>query len=84
MQNDRILEEAEYMITTGATVRDAAEIFNISKTTLHKDITKRLEKIDFVLYKEVQEILKYNLSERHLRGGRATKMKYEGKKKLKV
>ena len=67
---------AEYMIERGATVRAAAYAFSVSKSTVHKDITEKLEKIDPDLYDRVRVILEKNKSERHLRGGEATRVKY--------
>lgn len=72
----RVIEIAEYIINTNATVRDAAGIFNVSKSTVHKDVTERLEEIDKELCQKVRAVLNINLSERHIRGGIATKMKY--------
>ncbi len=73
---DRILEEAEFIAETGATVRATAKIFLSSKSTVHKDVTERLQLIDKELYKRVRKVLDKNLSERHIRGGEATKRKY--------
>lgn len=78
---DRILEEAYYIAETGATVRATAKIFGVGKSTVHKDVTKRLKSIDKDLYLAVKKVLKINLSERHIRGGEATKRKYKGLKK---
>lgn len=72
----RILEESEYIIKTGSTVRAAAEHFKISKSTVHKDVTERLKEVDLKLYEQVRKVLTKNLSERHIRGGMATKRKY--------
>ncbi len=72
----RILAEAEYIINTKSTVRAAASYFNISKSTVHKDVTERLKDIDGQLYENVKAVLAFNLSERHIRGGMATKQKY--------
>ena len=68
---------ADYIIENNATVRDTAKKFDISKSTVHKDVTERLKRIDKDLYEEVREILNYNKAERHIRGGLATKKKYE-------
>ena len=73
---DRIIEEAEYIVNTGATVRGAAKVFGVSKSTVHKDVADRLKKVDKILYKKVKKVLNKNLSERHVRGGEATKQKY--------
>ncbi len=72
----RILEEGEYIVNTGSTVRAAAEHFGISKSSVHKDVTERLAEIDKGLYEEVRQVLDKNLSERHIRGGLATRHKY--------
>lgn len=79
MQEDieiRVLKEAYYIIQTGDTVRKTARIFLVSKSTVHKDVTKRLKKIDKELYLKVKLVLARNLSERHIRGGEATKRKF--------
>ena len=73
----RAAEIAEYVITTGATVRAAAKHFGISKSTVHKDLTERLKRSDAELYKRVSEVLAKNRAERHIRGGNATKRKYD-------
>lgn len=70
----------EHIAATGDTVRGAGEKFGVSKSTVHKDVTERLREIDAELYAKVKEILDYNLSERHLRGGNATKEKYAHEK----
>ena len=77
----RILAEAEYIVKTNSTVRACAKHFGISKSTVHKDVTERLEEIDRRLFEEVREVLDKNLSERHIRGGMATKSKYEIQRK---
>ena len=74
--SERVIKEAEYIIETGTTVRAAAVHFSISKSTVHKDVTERLEDIDKNLFLKVRGILNKNLSERHIRGGMATKNKY--------
>ena len=73
----RVIKEAQYIIETNSTVRATAEHFNISKSTVHKDVTERLKEIDKQLYKEVRKVLNINLAERHIRGGEATKNKYK-------
>ncbi len=75
-----IKEEAEFLIETECTIRQAARVFGISKSTMHTDM-RRLKKIDFVLYMCVQRILERNFNQKHLRGGLATKAKYELRKK---
>ena len=72
---------AEYVIETGATVRQTAHYFGISKSTVHKDLTARLRYINKNLHSQVKTILDKNKSERHLRGGEATRMKYMKKGK---
>ena len=67
---------AHYIIDSKDTVRGAAKKFGISKSTVHKDVTERLEEINPILAKSVREILDENKSERHIRGGMATKLKY--------
>ena len=72
----RAINLAQYIIDSKDTVRGAAKKFCISKSTVHKDITERLVKINPILAKEVREILNENKAERHIRGGMATKLKY--------
>ncbi|HHW69058.1 MAG TPA: stage III sporulation protein D [Tenericutes bacterium] len=72
----RVLEEANYIINTGKTIREIAEVFKISKSTVHKDLHERLLYIDEELYENVDKILKYHIDVRHLRGGESTKKKY--------
>ena len=72
----RVLEEAEYIAKTGATVRVTAKAFHFSKSTVHKDVTDRLKLIDKELYYKVKKVLNINLAERHIRGGEATRKKY--------
>ena len=66
----------EYIVETNATVREAAKKFSISKSTVHKDVTEKLFYENPQLYKSVKIVLERNKSERHLRGGEATKQKY--------
>ena len=67
---------AKYMIKNNATVRQAAEKFGISKSTVHKDVAERLKDVNKGLHSEIKELLDKNRKERHLRGGAATKYKY--------
>lgn len=67
---------AEYILETGATVRGAAMQFGISKSTVHKDITSRLRRLNPALARQVRTVLAKNKAERHLRGGDATRRKY--------
>lgn len=73
----------EYVIETGATVRFTATKFGISKSTVHKDLTYKLQKINPGLAAGVSEVLAHNKSERHLRGGEATRKKYQLKREHK-
>ena len=77
--DERACELAVYMIETGATVRCAAEKFGISKSTVHKDIQNRLPRYNQVLYQQVRKVLDTNKQERHIRGGMATKKKFQRK-----
>ena len=74
----RACELAVYMIETGATVRAAARVFGISKSTVHKDLSQRLKQCSPVLYDQARQILERNKRERHIRGGMATRRKYRG------
>lgn len=67
---------ASFIIETGSTVRATASKYGVSKSTVHKDITTKLRTVNRNLYLQVKEILKLNKSERHLRGGEATRKKY--------
>ena len=73
----RIIAEAMYVIETGETIRQTAKRFGLSKSTIHEDIRDRLMKIDEMLYKKVREKIEYNISQRAIRGGMATKRKYK-------
>lgn len=73
---DRALREAEHIVKTGETIRQTAKVFLVAKSTTHKDVSERLKHIDKDLYKKVKKVLEKNLSERHVRGGEATRRKY--------
>ena len=75
-QTKRIRNEALYIEKNNATVRQTAEKFGISKSTVHVDMTEKLKGIDVDLYKKVRKVLDKNLEERHIRGGMSTKIKY--------
>lgn len=75
---DRCILLGEYILENRTTVRGAAAKFGISKSTVHKDVTERLEKVNPQLYKDVKAVLDLNKRERHIRGGIATRMKYKG------
>ncbi|MBR4979185.1 MAG: sporulation transcriptional regulator SpoIIID [Clostridia bacterium] len=79
--DERTERVAEYIKDERATVRNAAKKFGLSKSTVHKDMVTRLEKIDAHLYGKVREILDINKAERHLRGGYATQRKFRNTKK---
>ena len=74
---ERAIALGEYILATGATVRAAAKEFRISKSTVHKDVSQRLERINNELFQKVKKVLEFNLQERHIRGGNATREKYE-------
>ena len=78
---ERAIELGEYIIESKATVRKAAKKFGVSKSTVHKDVAERLRSVDMGLYKEVSSVLAVNKAQRHIRGGMATKRKYEAQKK---
>ena len=73
---ERAVEIAAYIIDNNATVRQTAKQFGISKSTVHKDVTERLIQINPALAKEARKVLVWNKSERHIRGGMATREKY--------
>ncbi len=75
---ERACDLAVYIIENKATVRAAAKQFGISKSTVHKDLSERLERVNRSLYVQVKEILDINKAERHIRGGNATRRKYKG------
>ena len=77
---ERAIKLAHYIIESKDTVRGAAKKFGISKSTVHKDVSERLKKINPRLAKEVRKILDENKAERHIRGGMATKLKYSHQK----
>lgn len=75
---ERAVILGEYILCTGATVRAAGKEFNVSKSTVHKDVTERLSRDYPALYAEVKKVLEKNKEERHIRGGLATRRKYKG------
>lgn len=77
LPEERAVAAAEYIIENKATVRSAARRFGVSKSTVHKDVSERLSRISPPLFTEVKAVLEQNKRERHLRGGEATKQKYE-------
>lgn len=78
---ERVKEVANYIYETKATVRQTAKIYGVSKSTIHKDVTERLLKVDPELASRVKKILEFNKAERHIRGGEATRKKYKNLKK---
>ncbi len=78
--SDRVLMLAAYIAASGATVRDAAKRFGVSKSTVHKDMTERLRNVDRALYLRVRRVLDCNREQRHIRGGLATREKYRNLK----
>jgi len=78
---ERCVLLATYLVENKATVRAVAARFGISKSTVHKDITQNLKRVNRTLYEQAKEILDLNKKERHLRGGEATKQKYQKTKK---
>ncbi|HHV63260.1 MAG TPA: sporulation transcriptional regulator SpoIIID [Firmicutes bacterium] len=76
----RVIEVANYIIETKATVRQAARLYSVSKSTIHKDMTERLPTMNKQLARKVKKILEQNKAERHIRGGEATRKKYKEKK----
>lgn len=77
LQKNQIIKEAKYLLEKNATIREVANQFSRSKSSVHKDLTISLVNIDSNLSKSVQKLLKTHLLERHIRGGEATKMKYK-------
>lgn len=77
---ERIYAEAKVFLEKYSTVRDVAEVFNVSKSTVHKDLSERLKTLDEGLYHNVKKLLEYNKAVRHLRGGESTRKKYQKNK----
>ncbi len=73
----RVLQTAEYIVDKQVTVREAAKLFHVSKSTVHKDMGERLIELDRSLFSDVRQVLDKNKAERHLRGGNATREKYK-------
>lgn len=74
---ERVKQLADYIINTKKTIREAAKAFNISKSTVHKDISERLKNINIIKYNQVEEIFKEHIEIRHILGGQSTKIKYQ-------
>ena len=81
---ERAIDIANYIVDNNSTVRQTAKKFGISKSTVHKDVSERLLKINSILAKDVRKVLDHNKEERHIRGGMATKDKYLKVKKNKI
>ena len=77
LPEERAARLAEYIIEHGATVRAAAKEFGVSKSTVHKDVSQRLKKLSPSLFEQAERVLQQNKLERHIRGGEATRKKYE-------
>ncbi len=78
--DERATKLGEFIVEHRATVRRAAKQFGISKSTVHKDVSQRLKTIDSSLYRDVKNVLAVNKAQRHIRGGLATKRKYEARR----
>lgn len=77
----RVVDISHYIVDTKATVRQAAAVFGVSKSTVHKDVTERLPRVSKELARKVQRVLARNKAERHIRGGEATRQKYRGEQR---
>lgn len=77
---ERIIKEAKIILRNYWTIREVADHFKVSKSTVHKDLTSRLEKIDYQLYLDVRHLMEYNKKVRHIRGGESTRKIYILKK----
>lgn len=77
---NRVIEESKYIVDTNKTIREVADVFEVSKSTVHKDVRDRLWLIDKNLYDEVSSILEYHIDIKHIRGGESTKRKFLAKK----
>lgn len=73
----RVLEVSNYILESSSTVRQTANVFGVSKSTVHKDVTERLPLINEKLANQVKNVLDLNKAERHIRGGEATRKKYQ-------
>lgn len=73
---NRVIEEGKYISKNKKTVRETAKEFNVSKSTVHKDMQDRLKEIDYNLYNDVESVFEYHIKTRHINGGEATKQKY--------
>lgn len=76
---ERVNKVSDYIIETNKTIREISKVFHVSKSTIHKDLHERLRKINKEKFKKVDDILKYHISIRHIKGGESTKFKYSNK-----
>lgn len=79
IENDiktRAIKEAKYMLKNKSNIRECAKFFNVSKSTVHLDVSKRLEKFDLKLFVKIKKLLNVNFAQKHIRGGLSTKNKY--------
>ena len=83
LPEEHAVQLAQYIIEQDTTVRQAAKRFGVSKSTVHKDVTQRLKQLSPTLYQQVKEVLERNKQERHIRGGMATREKYENIRRIK-
>lgn len=74
--NRRVINEALYILDTKSTIRETAKIYNVSKSTVHKDLNERLSHINMQLYESILKILKEHIETRHIKGGESTRIKY--------
>lgn len=74
--SERVVAVGKYIIDSGETIRNTAKHFHVSKSTIHKDVTKILPKVNPELAKEVRKVLEINYKQKHIRGGMATRKKY--------
>lgn len=81
---ERVKSVARYIINNKCTIRAAAKNFGISKSTVHKDVTERLGYIDISMYRQIKKLMEINKSERHIRGGEATRRKYADRKNAEI
>lgn len=72
----RVYSEAEYVLNTKSTVREVAKIFNVSKSTVHKDLQDRLKQLDKNMHSKIEKIFQEHVEIRHLRGGESTRKRY--------
>jgi len=77
---ERTLLVAKHIVQTEDTVRKTAEIYHLSKSTVHNDMSTRLKKLDAGIYEDVQKVMQKNFAEKHIRGGQSTKQKFEREK----